>query len=211
MTTYNLSVTPNWVVIELRGNTGVFESPLSGTKQTVDRGGLHWYFAYTFNESRGDSRAELMGLTAALRSQANRVRVPVYDNPRRGAYGGTPLVAGAAQTGSTINLDAASLSVTNWIRKGDYFSIDVNGEHELKMATADANSSGAGLITIQFEPRLRFSPLNNAAVWVEDGVLPKPQGLFMLGDPSSQWSSRPGSNGRSTMTMTFQEDVYGTQ
>ena len=209
MSTFDLDQVPKWVVIEMRGNTGVFESPLSGTFQTIDRGGLHWYFAYTFSEMTGDDRAELMGLMAALRSQANRVRVPVYDNPARGGYGGTPLVNGGSQTGSSINIDGVT-SKTNWIRKGDYFSIDVNGEHELKMATADATSSGSA-VTILFEPRLRFSPLSNAAVWVEDGVLPKPQGVFMQGDTTAQWSSRPGVNGRLTTTLQLREDVFGTQ
>jgi hypothetical protein len=211
MSTIDLDITPKWVVMELRGNTGVFESPLTGNFQTVDRGGLYWYLAYTFNEMRGDDRAELMGIMAALRSQANRLRVQVYDNPRRGSYGGTPLVAGASQTGSSINIDGCSATVTNWIRRGDYFSIDVNGEHELKMATADADTNGSGAITIAFEPRLRASPLDNAAVYVEDLTLPKPQGVFMNAESASQWSSRPGTNGRSTMTLTMQEDVYITQ
>jgi hypothetical protein len=201
---------PKWVVIELRGNAGVFESPLTGSFQTVDRGGLHWYMAYTFNEMTGDDRGELMGLIASLRSQANRVRVPVYDNPKRGAYGGTPVVLAGSQTGSSINLDGCSNGITDWIKAGDYFSIDVNGEHELKMCTADADSDGGGLITIAFEPRLRFSPLNNAAVYVEDGVLAKPQGVFMQGDPTAQWSSRPSLNGRMTTTMMFREDVFAT-
>lgn len=211
MSTLDLDQVPKWVVIELRGNTGVFDNPLTANFQTVDRGGLHWAMAYVFKDMKGDERADLMGTIAALRSQANRVRVPVYDNPQRGAYGGTPLVAGASQTGSSINLDGCSNSITNWIRKGDYFSIDVNGEHELKMCTADANSDGGGAITISFEPRLRFSPLDNAVVYVEDGVLSKPQGVFMLEEPASQWSSVPSSVGRMTTTLKFQEDVYATQ
>jgi hypothetical protein len=210
MSIFDLTVTPNIVGMMLRGNTGSFESPLTGTKQTIDRGGLHWVITYTWTALRGDDRGEMLGLVAALRAQANRVRVKVYDNPKRGAYGGTPLVAAAAQTGSSINLDGCSVGVTNWIRKGDYFSIDVNGEHELKMATADASSNGAGLITIAFEPRLRFSPLNNAAVYVQDGTLPRPQGVFMLSKPENLWSSQPSLNGRTAMSLEFSEDVFAT-
>lgn len=211
MAILNLNQTPHIVAMALRGNTGRYDSPLTGNFQTVDRGGLHWRIQYTFTELFGDDRADLMGTVAALRSQANRLRVPVFDNPARGTYGGTPVVVGASQTGSSINLDGASATVTNWIRKGDYFSIDVNGEHELKMATSDANSDGAGAITIEFEPRLRSSPLDNAEVYVEDGVLEKPQGVFMLSEPETLWSSRPGSNGRTAISLTLTEDVFVTQ
>jgi hypothetical protein len=211
MTTYNLTVTPKYVAMTLRGNTAVYESPLTGSMQTVDRGGLSWLIAYTYTDMRNDDRAELMGLIAALRAQANRVRVSVYDNPKRGAYGGTPLVNGASQTGSSIDLKGLSTTVTDWIKAGDYFSIDVNGEHELKMATADASSDGSGLITVAFEPRLRASPLDNAAVYVEDGVLSKPQGVFMLTTPETQWMSRPSKVGRTTLTLQLSEDVFATQ
>lgn len=208
MSTENLIVTPQIVVMMLRGNTGIFESPLSGTFQTVDRGGLHWALTYTWTELRGADRAEMMGLVAALRSQANRVRVKVHDNPKAGAYGGTPLVDGASQTGSSILLKGAG-TVTDWIKRGDYISFDVNGEHELKMCTSDATSSG-GAVTVNFEPRLRFSPSNNAAVFVEDGVLAKPQGVFMLGNSETGWSSRPATDGRTAMSLQFLEDVFGT-
>lgn len=208
MSNFDIDIVPNIVVMNLRGNTGIFESPLTGTRQTVDRGGLHWQIAYTFTELRGDDRGVMFGLLAALRAQANQLRVPVYDNAKRGAYGGTPLVDGASQTGSSILLKSAG-SVTDWIKAGDYISIDVNGEHELKLCTADATSA-AGAITVNFEPRLRFSPLDNAAVYVEDGTLPKPRGLFKLTDPEINWSSRPGTQLRTTVSLQMTEDVFGT-
>lgn len=212
MSILDLSQVPNYVVMELVGNTAIYSSALTGAAQTVDRGGFHWSLAYTFTALRNDDRADLLGTIVGLRSQANRLRIPVYDNPKRGAYGGTPLVAGASQTGSSIDLDGCSVSVTNWIRKGDYFSIDVNGEHELKMASDDASSDATGAITIPFEPRLRASPLDNAAVFVEDGVLSKPNGIFVLGEPNLQWSSRPGSPNKTTaVTITATEDMFATQ
>ncbi len=211
MATYDLTVAPQIVAVTLRGNTAVYESPLTGNMQTLDRGGLHWVFQYTWTAIFGDDAADMRALVAALRSQANRVRVKVYDNPKRGAYGGTPLVAGASQTGSSLTIDGASNSITDWIKAGDYFSVDVNGEHELKMATADANSDGTGNVTLNFEPALRDSPLDNAAIWVEDGTLPKPGGVFILSDPDATWSSRPTATNRTSVSLQFTEDVYATQ
>lgn len=213
MATYDLPASPTTVSLNLRGNTGLFPSPLVKSAQTLDRGGAHWEAVYNFTNISKDNRALMMGLIAKLRGQVNRVRLPVYDNPRRGAYGGTPLVDGASQTGNSINLKGLSNNITNWIREGDYFSVNVNGEHELKMATADASSDGTGLITISFEPSLRASPANDAVVFVQDGVLSRPQGVFVLSDDVAGWSSQPfqSTSELSQIVLECLEDVFITQ
>ena len=206
-----ISKAPNTVAVMMRGNTGVYESPLSGNFQTIDRGGLHWVLQYAWSELKEDDAAEMRGIVALLRAQANRIRVPVYDNPKRGLYGGTPLVDTAGQTGSSLLVKGCSNNITNWIRRGDYFSVDVNGEHELKMCTQDASSSPTGNTILNFEPRLRASPLDNAAIWVEDGVLSKPQGVFMLAEPETMWSARPSQVNRTAIQLQFTEDVFISQ
>ncbi len=212
MATYDLSITPTGVTVELQSNTAVYASALTGSAQTLDRQALKWHLKYSFANLRTDDRATMLSLIASLRGQSNRIRVPVYDNPKRGSYGGTPLVAGASQTGNSLNIDGCSLSVTNWIRAGDYFSVIVNGEPELKMATADANSSGAGAVTLTFEPKLRASPADNAVIYVEDGVLSKPKGIFLQAGPATGWSSVAWTNGQlSSVTLDMVEDVFGTQ
>ncbi len=209
MSIFDLTPTPKFVNISPAANTALSGSSLIASAQTLDRGGMKWKAVYTYTNMRTADRAELMSLMTELEGQAHRLRVPVYDNPKQGAYGGTPLVDGASQTGYSINLKGCSNSVTDWIKRGDYFSIDVNGEHELKMATADATSGGTGLITVSFKPKLRASPLNNAAVFVEDGVLSKPRGIFVLESPEPDWSSVPGK--RSTFVFSMIEDVFKTQ
>ena len=214
MTTFDLTQAPSTLNMELASNTAVFQSPLLGSVQTLDRGGMKWMAQYNYTNISAAKRGELMGLVASLRGQANRLRVSVYDNPIRGLYGGTPLVDGASQTGSTLNIKGCTINITNWIRAGDYFSVVVNGEHELKICTADANSDGTGLITgLAFEPRLRASPANSAIIQVEDGVLDKPEGVFYLTGTNVGWSSRPfqTTSELSSMTLLLTEDVFSTQ
>ena len=82
------------------------------------------------------------------------------------------------------------------------------------MATADASSDGLGNVTLTFEPRLRFSPLDNAAIFVEDGVLSKPQGVFILTNQEQVWSSLPAAtpqSRRSAVGLELREDVFATQ
>lgn len=210
MAIVTLSVAPSSVSLELRGNTGLYPSPLIASAQTIDRGGLKWKATYNFSNVSSDRRAVLMGLIASLRGQANRVRIKVYDNPKRGGYGGSPQVSGGSQTGSSLSVDGVN-NKTNWIRAGDYFSVDVNGEHELKMCTTDANSSG-GNVTILFEPRLRASPLNNATLYVGDGGN-VPEGVFVLEGQAAGWSSRPfqSSTELGQIVLSLIEDVFATQ
>ncbi len=208
MTIYALTVTPNVVAMGLRDNVGVFNSPMAASQQTVDRGALHWYAEYSYTNVRQADRGTLLALIAKLRGRTHRIEAPVYDNQAEGAYGGTPLVSGGSQTGSTLAVDGCSINVTDWIKAGDYFSVDVNGAQELKMATADASSDGSGNITLTFEPRLRFSPLDNAAIRVQDGVLPKPAGTYLLVPQETLWSSMPARAGyRSALSLQMVEDM----
>ncbi len=214
MSIFDLTQVPSTLSMQLIGNTGLFLSPLIASAQTLDRGGLKWQATYNYSNISADRRATLMGLLARLRAQAHRLRVPVYDNPKRGAYGGTPLVNGGSQTGSVVAIDGCSNNITNWIRAGDYFSIVVNGEHELKMCTQDNSSNGSGQIaTLEFEPRLRASPLNNAVIFVEDGAIDKPEGIFVLSSANVGWNSRPFQTASelSQIILSLTEDVFATQ
>jgi hypothetical protein len=211
MSIFDLPIAPQAVTMDLIDNSGVSPSAFTGGAQTIARGGFRWVAGYTWAAINGDDRAVMMGFIASLRGRENRVRLPVYDNPTRGSYGGTPLVAGASQTGSTITIDGAG-SVTNWIKAGDYFSIIVNGEPELKMCTGDRSSVGGDIFGLPFEPRMRASPGNNNAIRVADGVLTPPAGIFMMVDNQAGWSSRPGDPSKvSAIALTFVEDIYATQ
>lgn len=211
MTVFDLNQTPSVVTMDVVGNTGLFSSPLVASAQTLGRS-TKWNARYTFNVLRDDDRADLMGTIVSLKGQDNRLRVPIFDNAKRGAYGGTPLVDGGSQTGFSLNIKGATFNVTDWIRKGDYFSVFVNAEHELKMATVDASSDGAGLVVLTFTPRLRAAPLDDAVIFVEDGVLTKPQGIFLLASADTGWQSRPGNPSKiSSMSLALTEDVFATQ
>lgn len=211
MTTHSLTVTPTTVSMEMRGNSGLFPSPLIQSAQTIDRGGAKWAATYVFANKREDDRGELLGLISVLRGQANRIRLPIFDNPKRGGYGGTPLVNGGSQTGNTLNIDGLT-NKANWIRAGDYFSVVVNGEHELKMCTADATSSGGAISGLEFEPPLRAAPANNAVIYVEDGGGDVPEGIFLLEGSNAGWTSSPGAPSKlSVLQLAMIEDVFATQ
>lgn len=214
MSIFDLNIVPRTVAMRPEGNTGIFPSPLIASAVTLDRGGQKWQAIYNYPNISAATRAELMGLIARLRGQAHRLRVPVYDNPKQGLYGGTPLVDGAAQEGSQLAIKGGSNNITDWIKAGDYFSVVVNGEHELKMCTVDADTNGSGLIAVlDFEPRLRASPDDSAVIYVEDGSLPKPRGIFTLSSGNAGWTSSPfqTTTELSQIVLAMTEDVFSTQ
>lgn len=211
MSTFDFTIAPQLVTVELISNTALSPSPFTGGAQTLARDGQRWMVTHTWNAVRGDVRAEIMAFLASLNGQEHRVRLFDPDNPKRGSYGGTPVVDGAGQSGDTLAIRGCTASVTNWIRKGDYFAVIVNGEPELKMSIADTNTDGTGHANLSFRPKLRTSPIDGAAIRVDDGVLTRPSGVFVLAEPTVGWSSRPGNPSRvSSIVAQFVEDIFFT-
>ena len=101
-----------------------------------------------------------------------------------GALGGTPLINGASQTGSSIAIDGAGGAVTNYWLEGDVIqfagSFAINPlSHRAKaslkdfVVTANTTSTAGGVLTTPIKPDLivsgpwatcSASPANNAAV-----------------------------------------------
>lgn len=197
MTTYSFpTVTPNEMSIELISNTEIHRSAFTGAVKTLDRGGEHMRVTINYRNMQQANKATILALLARLNGQQHRVNLPFHAMDNRGAFGGTPLVNGASQTGNTLTVDGCSISITNWIREGDVFSVN----DEMKICTADANSDGAGNITLTFWPRLRNSPANNDPIETTT-----PTGVFMLANNSSSMGLRPGFF--ADTTITFVEDI----
>ena len=197
MTTYAFpSVTPNSSNIEYRSNTARFVSPISGAIQTLDRGGERWIINLQYRSLKDADRAVMLAFLAKLNGQQHRFTLHNHAENNRGAFGGTPLVAGASQTGTSLNIDGCSNSITNWIREGDFFSVD----GKLKICVADANSDGAGLLTVSFAPRILTAPANNAPLTTSSGT-----GIFLLATNGARWSNRPF--GFSDLSVVALEDI----
>jgi hypothetical protein len=120
-----------------------------------------------------------------------------------GALGGTPLVNGANQTGSSIITDGWTASVTGVVKKGDILTFaSVNAVNPLTyqdtgqlqdfVVTADADSDGSGDCTISISPSITtsgalktctISPANNAVILIfghasSHASVATPQGLI---------------------------------
>lgn len=85
-----------------------------------------------------------------------------------GVGGGSPLVNGASQTGSSIVIDAGPTSITNWLRDGDI--IKFSSLQLIYDVTANVNTDSGGNATIPIHPPIFAgqSPPNNDPV----GIVP---------------------------------------
>lgn len=184
MTTFFFpSITPTQSRWQLKSNTGVQVSPHTGATKTISRGGERWVAELQFINLTGDEKAVMKAFYTRLLGQTHRFYLRDHSSINRGAFGGSPLVAGASQTGSSIDIDGLTGSVTDWIRQGDMFS--VNGE--LKMAVRDQDSLFDGTMSLDFEPRLRTSPADNDPI-----VTTNPEGIFLLEADEASWTNKPG-------------------
>lgn len=168
-----------WVI---QYNTQSFESDLNGAIQTAELPGARWSVSMTFGSREGKAARRLQGFLAGLKGRAGRFYVTPADWQPLGSPSGTGLVATNTAAGaSSIPTDGWTASVTELFCAGDYF--EVNGE--LKKLTADVNSDGTGLATLNFAPPLRKS--------VTDGMqirYTEPRAVMMLSADKTSWQVR---------------------
>ena len=145
----------------LETHTQRFESAFTRVIKRQLLSGARWRASYTLPRMKRAQMAEWQSFLLQLEGGVNTFYA--YDPDARiprGLATGTPLVNGASQTGSSLVIDGAAASVTNWLYAGDYFT--VNGE--FKMVTANVTTNGSGQATINFKPALRSAPADNAAI-----------------------------------------------
>lgn len=136
-----------------------------GQTRAVQNMGRVWTETYpVLNTENPSVRALIQAINQSLREGTVWDVQHPYWHVRKGAGGGTPLVNGASQTGSSLIVDGASANITNWLRQGDL--IKVTGCAVVFDVSADVNTNGSGQATIPISPPIFVgqSPLDNASV-----------------------------------------------
>lgn len=152
----------NW---QPRANTQTFRSPLDGTSQTIELPGIAWVATVRWETLPEAQWRRLSAWLSQLRGAAGRFYYgPVHAATRR-ATGtiGTPLVNGAGQTGTTLNIDGLGSSQQVFLA-GDFIAYDHASGRSLHVITADAASNASGQAALAIEPPIRVSPADNAAI-----------------------------------------------
>ena len=161
-------------------------SEWTGARQALASGRGWWECSYSLPTIGGSASASpWRSFIAQMRGGANDCQVPVdgvsqRPFPESGAAtlwldfaaadyyseGGSnyqPLVAGASQTGRSLTTDGWNENSTVLIA-GQFVTVD----NQLLVLTADVVADNTGAATISFEPPLRASPADNAAIEFRD-------------------------------------------
>lgn len=107
-------------------------------------------------------------------------------------------VNGGSQTGSQLAIKDLPTSTAGLLAAGDQVEIITARGSELKILTAPLNSDSSGLGSILFEPPLRGSVSDNAAV-----IMHNPMGRWVLSGNAPEWTDDPGTI--TTATLDFEE------
>lgn len=193
----NFTRRPQSVVWGFEANGTAHRSPGTGIVQTQSLPGGRWITTITWRLAAETEARVMEAWIAKLDGMANRALLwNMRRELARGALGGTPLVAGAGQTGMLLNIDGATPGVTNWLREGDMVGL---GGY-LYMSAADVNTDGAGAATLTLRPGLRGVPADNAPL-----TFVRPTARFMLTAQRQLWTAGPGV-GSIEFTLDFEED-----
>ena len=172
------------VVFRMSSQNFSTSSPFTYQQQVINHAGRRWEVDVTLPPMKhADARIWLAWL-AKLDGSLNTFTIgdPLGCVPQ-GEAGGTPLVAGASQTGSSLDVDGCTLSQTGWLKAGDYIQIGTGADARLYMVTDDVDTDGAGAATINVWPAINIAPADNAAIVVSSTV-----GAFRLAASISTWS-----------------------
>lgn len=156
--TFPTTVAPVSSRFELVSLVGFARSPFSGAGQAQQWGGFMWRASIVMPGMLRAAADEYVAFFHKLRGRYGWFRMPDFD--RRVARGtwGTPLVKGGGQSGNTIDIDGVGNATTRYA--GETFQI---GDY-LYQLVANNTSDGSGNATLVFEPPLRSSPSDNAAI-----------------------------------------------
>ena len=134
-------------------------SDWTGRRQTIASGRGWWECQITLPPIVGTTNVNTWrSFIAKARGRANDFQIPV-DPIAQSASASTPLVNGASQTGRTLATDGWPVSTTVLVA-GQFVTIN----NQLLQLTENVTSNGSGVATLTFEPPIRTSPSDNAAI-----------------------------------------------
>lgn len=154
--------TPAWMEASISSYSPTFVSVTHGlNRQARSRGGHAWLIDLRYG---GMTRAAFAPLWAFLNKQGGQYGTFTISLPSfaiRGAGGGTPLVKGASQTGTTLLTDGWP-NTTAVLKSGDFFQIE--NDPKVYQVTDDVTSDGSSNASLPIFPALQRVPADNAVI-----------------------------------------------
>lgn len=162
MATFPSSI--GFAALDFRSNDPtLFAETHSGKINVRKRGAQYYSWTARYNKLTEDQVRPIEAFVASLRGRftAFTITLPLVCTSK-GVGGGSPLVAGVSQSGTTLSIDGCPPSTTGWRKAADVFTIA--GDAKVYQLAADANTDAAGAVTLSLVQPLMASPADNAAI-----------------------------------------------
>ena len=164
------------------------QSPFTYKQQAISHVGQRWEADISLVPMKATLAREWIAWLSSLKGYRGTFTMGDYSGATaQGEAGGTPIVAGASQTGSTLDIDGATTTQTGWLKAGDYIQLGTGATATLHMNLTDADTV-AGATTLDLWPDIRTAPADNAAVTVANTV-----GLWRLNANQVSWDVNSAS------------------
>lgn len=185
--TYPLTMptSPKPVNTQWRHDTVVGSSTSVFTRHTytVEHPGSQWFVSASYPPMTKTQAREWLAFLLKMKGKKGSCLFIDYDfNEPGGSISGSPVVNGASQTGNAVNLSGLAVSGSNLLIAGDQISFA--GYDYMHRVVDPLSSDAGGLGQVVFEPALKASPANGAAVQFQN-VGSK----MMLQNSSIEWDS----------------------
>ena len=201
MTTYPLpfpDVCIRSLTFEMSNATTSSVSPYTGNEQVYAFAGQWWQGDAEFIPTKAEDSAKIRSFMTALRGRFGTFTFTPDDALNQLGAGGTINVDGALQSGRTLNLKDMTASTVIG-KAGDYFQLGLT----LYQYTQDLISDASGLGKANFEPALRLSPSDGAAL-----IMSEPKGIFRMVEDTMGTSKRQPDI-TDPVTISFREVIGG--
>jgi len=142
----------------------VLRAATGGSRLPISRLGDHWAMEVDPRVLGIECGRELVA--DVLRGSSETVRAYVPNPGVEIGSPGAPLVAGADQSGSEIDLDGLTPHFV--IRKGWFVTIETTGSPRLYMVTAESVVAADGTVTLPLWPMLHVPPADNDPVEIAE-------------------------------------------
>ena len=179
--------------IELRTINAVAysRSPFTFSGQVHAYAGQMWQADVTLPPMKRDDAEQWVAWLISLKGQLGTFYLgdPNATTPRGSARDAdTITVNGATTSGSTIDIQSAPLSQTDYLKAGDYMQVGSGTSRQLFKVLQNVSTDGTGSATVDVWPNVRTSIADNAPVTVQSA-----QGLFRLSSNETSWSVNEAS------------------
>lgn len=158
---------------------GVVTSIFTGEQDVQEHAGQFWTGDLAWPAMKRATAEEVLGFLFKLNGRLGTflMEAPNGGTPRGTASSapGTPVIAGASQTGNALNIDGCPAGAATYLLVGDYIQLSTGINSKLHKVLNTVVVDSAGAATIDIWPNLRSSPVDASTV-VVDGAL----GAFRL-------------------------------